>query len=63
MGASLKSLQYMEDNHLKHRYKWCLYWIGPFIPLIVTSDLENIKFISKLPGGELANSIGLKNTS
>jgi len=57
MGTSLKALQYAEDNHLKHRYKWCPYWIGPFIPLIATSDLENIKIISKLPGGELANIV------
>ena len=31
--------------------KWCVYWIGPFNPLVFTADMETLKGLLQLPGG------------
>jgi len=49
---SLKSLQQAQEYHAEFP-KWYPFWFGPFHPVIKTSDLENIKLISQLPGGIL----------
>ena len=51
-NPSLKSLQQAQEYHAKFP-KWYPFWFGPFHPIIRTSDLENIKLISQLPGGIL----------
>ena len=51
-GPSLKSLQYMQGNHIKYP-KFCVYWIGPLIPMVFTADVEIVKMLLQQPGGEL----------
>jgi len=46
----MKTLQYMQENHVKYP-KWCVYWIGPFNPLVFTADMETLKGLLQLPGG------------
>ena len=40
----------MMDDMRKYP-KWCVYWIGPFIPYVITSDVEIIKKLMHQPGG------------
>ena len=54
--ASLKSLQQGQEYHAKFP-KWYPFWFGPFHAIIRTSDLENIKLLSQLPGGILVCDI------
>ena len=50
LGPSLKSLYYMQDYHVKYP-KWCVYWIGPFIPFVFTADVEIMKTLLQQSGG------------
>ena len=38
------------DDQTKYS-KLCVYWIGPFIPYVVTSDIEILKKLMHQPGG------------
>ncbi|XP_065910267.1 cytochrome P450 4F12-like isoform X2 [Dysidea avara] len=49
LGPSLKSLYYMQDYHVKYP-KWCVYWIGPFIPFVFTADVEIMKTLLQQSG-------------
>ena len=49
---SLKGMQWAQKIHAKFP-KWYPFWLGPFHPIIRTSNLENIKLLSQLPGGIL----------
>ncbi|XP_065897731.1 cytochrome P450 4F6-like [Dysidea avara] len=46
---SMKSLQYIQDYHVKYP-KWCVYWIGPFIPMVFTADLETVGVLLQQSG-------------
>ena len=47
---------YIQENHKKYP-KWCVYWIGPFIPFVFTADVEIMKIILQQPGGVFIVSI------
>ena len=32
--------------------KWCVYWIGPFIPMVFTADVEMIGALLQQSGGK-----------
>ena len=60
IGPSLESLKFLQRNHEKYR-KFCVYWLGPFIPMVFTADLEILKALLQLPGGMvILNTIVLK---
>ena len=40
----------MQDNHKKYP-KFCVYWIGPFIPFVFTADVETMKIFLHQSGG------------
>ena len=50
-----KQLTYMQENHEKYS-KLCVYWIGPFIPWVFTSDVETMKMFLHQPGGTYITS-------
>ena len=45
-----KSLMYMQENHRKYS-KFCVYWFGPFHPMVFTGDMETMKIILQQPEG------------
>ncbi|XP_065910276.1 cytochrome P450 4B1-like [Dysidea avara] len=49
IGPTLKTMLYIQENHKKYP-KWCVYWIGPFIPFVFTADVEIMKIILQQPG-------------
>ena len=42
-------------NHEKYS-KLCVYWIGPFIPVVFTADIETMKIFLHQPGGNCETS-------
>ena len=40
----------MQENHKKYS-KLCVYWIGPFFPLVYTGDVETMKVFLHQSGG------------
>ena len=40
----------MQENHKKYP-KLCVYWVGPFVPLVITANVEIMKTFLHQSGG------------
>ena len=47
---SPKLMMYLQENQRKFP-KFCVYWIGPFLPLVFTGDAETMKLFMHQSGG------------
>ena len=47
---TLKMMIYLQENQRKFS-KFCVYWIGPFLPMVFTGDVETIKIFMHQSGG------------